>query len=85
MLPCRYQLETAVVSWSHQVSQVLQHDSAQPLIDGQDVGPLIELDFWMKKKSNLMYIQEQLTGPLYVQVGGPSFVVMPRLCFVLAA
>jgi dynein heavy chain len=55
-----YQLESAVVNWSHQVNEVLKHDSAQPLIDGQHVGPLIELDFWKAKKDNLGYIREQL-------------------------
>ena len=57
-----------MVNWSHQVTHVLQHDSAQPLIDGLDVGPLIELDFWMKKKSNLLYIEEQLNSPVYIKV-----------------
>ena len=37
----------------HQVEDVLKHDSAQPLIDGENVGPLIELDFWAQKKLNL--------------------------------
>ena len=55
-----YQLESAVVNWSHQVNDVLKHDSAQPLIDGEHVGPLIELDFWKAKKDNLAYIRDQL-------------------------
>jgi hypothetical protein len=33
-----YAVESAVVSWSHQVNDVLKHDSAQPLIDGKHVG-----------------------------------------------
>ena len=53
-------LETAVVDWSHQVNDVLKHDSAQPLIDGQNVGPLIELDFWTNKMKNLDCINDQL-------------------------
>ena len=55
-----FKLESAVVQWSHQVNDVLKHDSAQPLIDGEHVGPLIELDFWSKKKANLVFIEDQL-------------------------
>ena len=40
--------ESSVVDWSHQVNDVLKHDSAQPLIDGLNVGPLIELDLWQQ-------------------------------------
>jgi len=43
-----------------QVNDILKHDSAQPLIDGQNVGPLIELDFWSSKMKNLEGIQDQL-------------------------
>jgi dynein heavy chain len=53
-------LETSVIKWAHQVNDVLKQDSAQPLIDGEIVGPLTELDFWVQKSINLVYINDQL-------------------------
>ena len=55
-----YLLESAVVDWGHQVDNVLKTDSAQPLIDGMNSGPLVELDFWASKMANLSFICEQL-------------------------
>ena len=53
-------IETAVIEWSHQVRDVLKRDSAQPLLDGENPGPLVELDFWVNKRNNLRNIDSQL-------------------------
>jgi len=55
--------ESAVIDWTHQVLNVLKHDSAQPLIDGGNPIPLVELDFWAAKKKNLEFMSEQLASP----------------------
>ena len=55
-----HQLETAVIQWSHQINGVLRIDSAQPLIDGQHVGPFVETEFWEQRAQNLESIRAQL-------------------------
>ena len=61
-------LESSVVDWSHQVNDILKHDSAQPLIDGLNVGPLTELDFRSSKMKNFEGIQDQLLSDAVQQI-----------------
>lgn len=63
-----YEYESAVIDWSHQVLNVLKHDSGQPLIDGHNPGPAVEIDFWIAKQSNLEYIHEQLNSDAVVAI-----------------
>lgn len=56
-------LETSVIDWNHQIQEVLKSDSAAPLHAGLNPGPLVEIDFWTAKASNLSSIHQQLTSP----------------------
>jgi len=56
-------LESAVVTWTRQIKNVLKTDPEAALKDGQHPGPLVEVDFWTAKAQNLNSIYEQLSGP----------------------
>ncbi|KAK3254170.1 Dynein beta chain, flagellar outer arm [Cymbomonas tetramitiformis] len=56
-------LESAVVTWTRQIKNVLKTDPEGALQAGQDPGPLTELEFWTGKAANLHSIYEQLSGP----------------------
>lgn len=49
-----------VIEWTHQIQDVLKRDSAQPLLEGLNPTPFVELEFWKNKASNLDCIYEQL-------------------------
>lgn len=53
-------IESIVIEWSHQIEQVLKKDSSQPLLEGLNPGPLVEIEFWKTKAINLENIQEQV-------------------------
>ena len=55
-------LESAVVTWTRQIKNVLKLDPEQLFKDGANPGPLSELEFWAAKASNLNSIHEQLSG-----------------------
>mmetsp|Transcript_25005 Transcript_25005/g.85566 ORF Transcript_25005/g.85566 Transcript_25005/m.85566 type:complete len:4525 (+) Transcript_25005:136-13710(+) len=55
-------LETAVTTWTKQIKGVLKQDADQALKDGDNPGPLVELEFWTSKANNLNAIHEQLCG-----------------------
>ena len=57
-----HNLESAVVTWTRQIKQVLKMDPEQLLKDGSNPGPLVELEFWENKAANLNSIHEQLSG-----------------------
>ncbi len=59
-------VESVVIEWSHQIREVLKKDSAQPLLDGLDPLPLIEIEFWKSKRSHLESISEQVKNTLYI-------------------
>uniref|UniRef100_H2ZKA8 AAA+ ATPase domain-containing protein n=1 Tax=Ciona savignyi TaxID=51511 RepID=H2ZKA8_CIOSA len=56
-------IETVVIDWSHQVRDVLKQESAQPLLEGKNPGPSVEIDFWNAKCTNLECIYNQLKTP----------------------
>ncbi|CAF4744784.1 unnamed protein product, partial [Rotaria socialis] len=62
-------VESVVIEWSHQIREVLKKDSAQPLLDGLDPIPSIEIDFWKSKRVNLESISEQLNDPRVTKMG----------------
>lgn len=53
-------LETAVIDWTHQIQEVIKSDSAAPLEEGLNPGPMVEIDFWQAKSANLSSIYHQL-------------------------
>ncbi len=55
-----HSIETVVIDWSHQIEEVLKKDSSQPILDGLSPGPLVEIEFWKAKTSNLENIYEQV-------------------------
>lgn len=53
-------IEGVVIEWSHQVQDVLKKDSAQPLLQGKNPGPTVEIDFWIARRADLESLVEQL-------------------------
>lgn len=56
-------IESVVIDWSNQIQDVLKKDSSQPLLDGLNPGPSVEVEFWRAKAANLENIFEQLKDP----------------------
>lgn len=54
-------LESAVIDWTHQIKEVIKSNSAAPLEEGLNPGPMVEIDFWAAKAANLKSIHQQLT------------------------
>ncbi|KAJ1568524.1 hypothetical protein HK096_006203 [Nowakowskiella sp. JEL0078] len=54
-------LESAVIDWTHQIKEVIKSNSAAPLDEGLNPGPLVEIEFWAAKAANLQSIYQQLT------------------------
>ncbi|KAJ3096963.1 hypothetical protein HDU97_005410 [Phlyctochytrium planicorne] len=54
-------LESAVIDWTHQIKDVIKSNSAAPLEEGLNPGPMVEIDFWAAKSANLKSIHQQLT------------------------
>ncbi|CAH8610928.1 unnamed protein product [Heterobilharzia americana] len=63
-----YAIESLVIDWSHQIHKVLLKDSCQPLLNGLHPTPLVELDFWKAKVTNLENIYSQLSTPKVKQM-----------------
>ena len=61
-------LETAVIDWTHQIKDVIKSNSAAPLEDGLNPGPLVEIDFWAAKAANLKSIHQQLTDEKIIKI-----------------
>ena len=55
-----YLIESVVIDWSHQVHAFLSKDSSQPILEGLDPGPLVEIEFWKARTSNLEDIYSQV-------------------------
>ena len=53
-------IETVIIDWTHQIRDVLKKDSAQPLLEGLNPGPLVEIEFWKAKAQNLECIYDQV-------------------------
>uniref|UniRef100_A0A667HW36 Dynein axonemal heavy chain 9 n=1 Tax=Lynx canadensis TaxID=61383 RepID=A0A667HW36_LYNCA len=51
-----YAIESAVIQWSRRVQGVLKRESSQPLLQGENPTPRVELEFW----KNLEHIYNQL-------------------------
>lgn len=57
-----HSIESIVIDWSHQIQEVLKQDSSQPLLEGLNPGPLVEVEFSIAKCTNLEDIYAQLTS-----------------------
>ncbi|KAI1899527.1 hypothetical protein AGOR_G00062710 [Albula goreensis] len=58
-----YSIETMVIQWSHQIWDILKKDSSQALLQGENPGPTVEIDFWVMQRDNLLGIQRQIQNP----------------------
>jgi dynein heavy chain, axonemal len=58
-----HSIESVIIDWSHQIQGVLKKDSSQPLLDGLNPGPMVEIEFWKSRAANLENIFEQLRDP----------------------
>lgn len=62
-------LESAIVTWTKQIKNVLKSDPDAPLKQpGSYPGPLVELGFWTERAGNLNSIHDQLTGEKITKV-----------------
>ena len=57
-----------MVEWSHQVRDVLQRSSAEPILRGTHPGPLVELDFWKARRADLESVVDQLSTEKVVKM-----------------
>jgi len=53
-------VESVVIEWTHQIREVLKKDSAQPLLEGLNPIPYVEMEFWKVKSQNLECIYDQV-------------------------
>ena len=58
-------VETVVIDWCHEIRDVLKKSSAQPLLDGKNPVPLMEIDFWRVRHTDMQSICEQVCVDLY--------------------
>jgi dynein heavy chain len=56
-------LESAIITWTKQIRNVLNQDPEYQLKSGLHPTPDVEIKFWKEKSSNLNSIFEQLQGP----------------------
>lgn len=59
-LPLLYSIETMVIQWTQQIWEVLQKDSSQILLRGDNAGPDAEINFWVTQRDDLLGIQKQV-------------------------
>nr|XP_006635186.1 PREDICTED: dynein heavy chain 9, axonemal isoform X1 [Lepisosteus oculatus] len=55
-----HSIESIVIEWSHQIREVLKKDSSEPLLEGKNPTPHIEMQFWKNRYTNLECIYDQL-------------------------
>ncbi|NXB68815.1 DYH9 protein, partial [Struthidea cinerea] len=54
--------ESAIIDWSHQIQRVLKKESSEPLLQGSNPNPKVELEFWKNRCDDLEGIYSQLTS-----------------------
>jgi hypothetical protein len=75
-------IESVVIDWSHQIQEVLKKDSSQPLLEGLNPGPLVEIEFWKAKTANLENIYDQVRKRLrWVEKWTISTLFLQLFCF----
>nr|XP_040028095.1 dynein beta chain, ciliary-like isoform X2 [Gasterosteus aculeatus aculeatus] len=60
--------DSTIMEWMKLVSEVLQQDSSQLVLDGQEPLPSAEFNFWRSRLRNLHFIQQQLMSSRAQQV-----------------
>ena len=79
-------VESVVIDWCHQVRDVLSKNSAQPLLQGENPGPLVEISFWKARCADLESVVDQVGGILVSmrESGSTSFPGLPTIQFLIA-
>uniref|UniRef100_A0A8C5TQE7 Dynein heavy chain tail domain-containing protein n=1 Tax=Malurus cyaneus samueli TaxID=2593467 RepID=A0A8C5TQE7_9PASS len=54
--------ESAIIDWSQQIQRVLRRESSEPLLQGRNPTPKVELEFWKSRCEDLEGIYSQLTS-----------------------
>ncbi|NXO76324.1 DYH9 protein, partial [Sitta europaea] len=54
--------ESAIIGWSQQIQRVLKKESSEPLLQGTNPTPKVELEFWKSRCADLEGIHSQLTS-----------------------
>lgn len=52
--------DLTIIEWAELVSEFLQQDSSQPVLDGLKPLPSEEFNFWRNRLKNLHFIQQQV-------------------------
>ncbi|NXY46192.1 DYH9 protein, partial [Ceuthmochares aereus] len=52
--------ESAIIDWSYQIQEVLKKKSSEPLLQGNNPTPKVELEFWKNRCDDLESIYNQL-------------------------
>ncbi|XP_077414760.1 dynein axonemal heavy chain 17-like isoform X2 [Vanacampus margaritifer] len=60
--------ETVIIEWAELVSEFLQQNPAQPLLEGLKPPPSEEFDFWSNRLRNLQLVLQQMTSDSTQQV-----------------
>ncbi|NXU59271.1 DYH17 protein, partial [Turnix velox] len=58
-----HSIETVIIEWSHQITDILSKDSAQPLLEGLHPLPRVEFEFWHTRAIHLQCLSDQLLSP----------------------
>ncbi|XP_065503599.1 dynein axonemal heavy chain 9 [Caloenas nicobarica] len=57
-----YATESAIIDWSQQIQEVMKKESSEPLLQGSNPNPKVELEFWKNRCDDLECIYNQLTS-----------------------
>ncbi|XP_068427810.1 dynein axonemal heavy chain 17-like isoform X2 [Clinocottus analis] len=60
--------DSTIMEWAGLVSEFLQQDSSQPVLDGLEPLPSEEFNFWETRRKNLLFLQQQLKSSRAQQV-----------------
>ncbi|XP_009867872.1 PREDICTED: dynein heavy chain 9, axonemal-like, partial [Apaloderma vittatum] len=52
--------ESAIIDWSYQIQEALKKESSDPLLQGNNPNPKVELEFWKNRCDDLECIYDQL-------------------------
>ncbi|NXG00005.1 DYH17 protein, partial [Sakesphorus luctuosus] len=61
--PVLHSIETVVIEWSQQIEEILNQDSAWPMLEGLHPLPRVEFEFWQARMTKLECIYHQLLSP----------------------
>ena len=77
-------VESVVIDWTHQIREVLKKDSAQPLLEGLNPVPYVEMEFWKVKAQNLECIYDQARDSSLHSSGRSSLLPKALFLFLLS-